>query len=70
MCVVLIYHTNYDKRYCQTIEPVFAQLNGNRKRMINTKYIISQVMKLANFSPAKIPITKWKTWHKYKKYWD
>ena len=44
-------------KICQTIEPVIVQLNGNGKRMINSKYIISQVMKLANVSPAKIPIT-------------
>ena len=36
----------------QTIEPVIAQMNGYRKKMIDTKCIISQVMKLANFSPA------------------
>ena len=42
----------------QTIEPFIDQLNDNRKRMIDTKYIISQIKKLANFSLAKIPITK------------
>ena len=53
------------------IERVLPQVNGNRKRMINTNLILKQLFKMFNLPHENISISKSKrTLAFYVQYWD
>ena len=52
------------------IDKVLSQVNGNRKRMINTNFILIQLFKMLNLPHDNISITKSKkTLRFYERYW-
>ena len=53
------------------IEKVLPQVNGNRKRMINTNFILKQLFKMFNLPHDNKTVTKSKrTLVFYERYWD
>ena len=58
-------------RIFKEIEKVLPQVNGNRKRMINTNFILKQLFKMFNLPHENISISKSKkTLAFYEQYWD
>ena len=58
-------------RVFKIIEPVMAQLNQDRKRMICTKYIFMNLLKFMKMDYPKIPISESKkTLKNYQHYWN
>ena len=52
------------------IEKVLPQVNGNRKRMINTKFILKELFKMMKLPHNNISATKSKRTIKfYEQYW-
>ena len=58
-------------RIFKEIEKVPPQVNGNRKRMINTNFILKQLFKMFMLPNDNIPVSKSKrTLAFYEQYWD
>ena len=57
-------------RIFKEIEKVLPQVNGNRKRMINTNFIMKKLLKMFNLPHDDITVTKSKrTLAFYEQYW-
>ena len=63
------YHRDLIYKVFEVIGSILHEVNGNRKRMISTKYIMKKILEMMNLS-YNIPITKSKrTLYYYQQYW-
>ena len=68
---ISVYNSLKICRIFKEIEKVLPQVNGNRKRMINTNFILKQLFKMFNLPHENISISKSKrTLAFYEQYWD